>query len=424
VSVKRYITLPLCLLILLASLWMSYTVYRDTGHVLQLKPGDPANPSTFMNASELGRTVAYSHTKDALYFFGVGFEWVVYLFLLTAGVSGRFRDMATKFFKRSLFLQVTLYTILLQIAVTAVELPLTWYKHMVDVNYGVSNMTPGAWFDHLFLDLGVNTLLMIPMFWLAVLLFKKSPRRWWLWFWTASIPLLIFAMVIQPVVLDPMYNNFQPLQNKELKSEILGLAHKAQVPASDVYEVDMSKQTNALNAYVNGLGPTARIVLWDTTLKKLNAPEILFVMGHEMGHYVKSHMLWGLAFTLLTLLLVLYLLSRALHVLIHWMGAHWDIRHRHDIAALPLALLLLSVLNFAESPLDNYMQRLHESVADQYAVEITHDPVAGISAFQKLARLSLSDPNPPELVKFFRYDHPTLSERIEFLEQQVKASQK
>ncbi|MGZ4106692.1 MAG: M48 family metalloprotease, partial [Tumebacillaceae bacterium] len=102
----------------------------------------------------------------------------------------------------------------------------------------------------------------------------------------------------------------------------------------------------------------------------------------------------------------------------------WDIRHRHDIAGLPLALLLLSVLSFAESPLDNYMQRLHESVADQYAVEITHNPESGITAFQKLARLSLSDPNPPEIVKFFRYDHPTISERIEFLEEQVKEEQR
>lgn len=421
---RDYITLPLCFLILLASLFTAHYVFTDTSHVTDVVQGEAANPLTFMSAHEVERTIAYSQTKDALYFASVGFEWVVLLFILTAGLSSRFRDTAVRFFKKSTFGQVTVYTVLFQVVTTLIELPLAWYKHMVDVNYGISTMTAGAWFNELLLDFTVGTLMTVPVIWLAFLIVRKSPKRWWLWFWSATIPLILFMVVIQPIVLDPLYNDFKPLQNQELKKQILDLAHKAEVPSDDVFEVDMSKKTNALNAYVNGLGPSARIVLWDTTLQKLNTDEILFIMGHEMGHYVKNHILVGLGSALLSLLLMLYLLSKTMSIVLDRMGERWGVKSERDIAALPVALLLMSVLSFMISPLENYASRYQEHVADQYAVEITGDAKAGITSFQKLARLSLSNPNPSPLVKFFRYSHPTLSERIRFLETQLpQASQ-
>jgi Zn-dependent protease with chaperone function len=419
-TLRAYLTLPICLLILLGSLGMSYYVYHDTGHVVQTPSGDAANPLTFMTSHEYQRTEDYSRTKDALYFAGVGFHWVVYLFVLGAGLSAKLRDRAKQFFKRSSFGQVMVYTVLFQLLVTAVELPLDWYRHVVDVNYGVSNMTGGAWLQDQLTSLGVDTIMTIPVIWLAWLFLKKNPRRWWLWIWLASVPLTAFLIIIQPIVIDPLYNDFKPLQNQELKTKILNLAHQAQIPSDDVYEVDMSKKTNALNAYVNGIGPSARIVLWDTTLQKLNDEEILFIMGHEMGHYVKHHILWGFAGMVGGTLVLVYLLAALYRRLVRWMGEHWNIEHPHDLSAIPLAMLLLSVLNFATSPLNNYVERFYEHAADEYAVQITQAPETGISSFQKLARLSLSDPNPPAIVKFFRYTHPTISERIEYLEEQEK----
>ncbi|PWK13350.1 M48 family metallopeptidase [Tumebacillus permanentifrigoris] len=419
-KVRAYLTLPICLLILLGSLGMSYYVYRDTGHVVQTPPGDLANPLTFMSSGEYQRTQDYSRTKDALYFASVGFEWVVYLFVLGAGLSAKLRDRARSIFTRWSFGQVTVYTVLFQLLLTLLELPLDWYRHVVDVNYGVSNMTGSAWLQDLLTSLAVDTVLTIPVIWLALLFLKKSPRRWWLWLWLTSVPLTAFMIIIQPIVIDPLYNDFKPLQNQELKTKILDLAHRAQIPSDDVYEVDMSKKTNALNAYVNGIGPSARIVLWDTTLQKLNDEEILFIMGHEMGHYVKHHILWGFAGIVGGTLVLVYVIATLYRRIVHWMGEHWNIEHHHDLSAVPLVLLLVSVLNFASSPLNNYLERFYEHSADQYAVQITQDPQSGIRSFQKLARLSLSDPNPPEIVKFFRYTHPTISERIDYLEEQEK----
>lgn len=419
-TIRAYLTLGICLLILLGSLAVSYVVYRDTGHVVNTPSGDPANPLTFMSASEYQRTETYSRTKDALYFAGQGFHWVVYLFVMAVGLSAGMRNRAMAFFKRSTLGQITVFTVLFQIVTTLIEMPLDWYRHVVDVNYGVSNMTAGAWMQDNLISLGVDTVLTIPVIWLAWLCLKKSPRRWWLWMWLATVPLTAFLIILQPIVIDPLYNDFKPLQNQELKTKILDLAHEAQIPSHDVYEVDMSKKTNSLNAYVNGIGPSARIVLWDTTLQKLNDDEILFIMGHEMGHYVKHHILWGFAGTVLGTLVMFYLIAVLYRRLVRWMGEHWGIQHPLDISAIPLGLLLLSVLTFLSSPISNYVERFYEHSADTYAVAITKDPESGIRSFQKLARLSLSDPNPPELVKFFRYTHPTLSERIEYLEEEEK----
>ncbi|TCP53936.1 Zn-dependent protease with chaperone function [Tumebacillus sp. BK434] len=418
---RAYLTLPLCFLILLASLWTAFYVYNDTSVVTEVVRGEAAHPLSFMSEAEYKRTTDFSRIKEALYFADLGFDWVVLLFVLAAGLSGRFRDTAVKLFKRSSFGQVTVYTVLFQLVTTLLELPLAWYRHMIDVNYGVSNMTPSAWFSELFLDFGLSTLMTVPVIWIAFLIIKKSPKRWWLWLWTATVPLLLFLIVIQPVFIDPLYNEFKPLQDQELKAKIIDLAHKANIPSENVYEVDMSKKTNALNAYVNGIGPSARIVLWDTTLNKLSEEEILFIMGHEMGHYVKHHMLWGLAGSLVVMLALFYLTAVLYPRIVRFMGGVWSLKGEQDLAALPVALLVLSLLGFLVSPAENYMQRVHEQVSDRYAVEITDgDVTAGITSFQKLSRLSLSDPNPSPLVKILLYSHPTLSERIRDLEQMGK----
>lgn len=417
-TLRANLTLPLCLLLLFGSFGLAYYVFRDTGHVVQTPSGDEANPLTFMSAGEYQRVEDYSRLKDALYFAGQGFHWVVLLFVLAAGLSAKMRNRAIKVFKRSSLGQVIVYAVLFQVLVMLIEMPLDWYKHLVDVNYGVSNMTSGAWLQDHLISRGVDTVLTIPVLWLAWLFMKKSPRRWWFWMWLVTIPLTAFVIILQPIVIDPLYNEFRPLQNQELKAKILDLAHEAHIPSDDVYEVDMSKKTNALNAYVNGIGPSARIVLWDTTLQKLSDDEILFIMGHEMGHYVKHHILWGFAATVAGTLAMLYLIAVSFHRLIRWMGEPWFIQHVHDLSAVPLGLLLVSVITFASSPLENLVERSYESSADAYAVQMTENPESGIRSFQKLARLSLSDPNPSEIVKFFLFTHPTISERIEVLEKQ------
>ena len=129
--------------------------------------------------------------------------------------------------------------------------------------------------------------------WVPYLLLRKSPRRWWLYTSALAVPFIILIVLVQPIWIDPLFNRFGPMKDKSLEAEILQLADRAGIEGGRVFEVAKSEDTKALNAYVNGFGATKRIVLWDTILKALDRPQLLVVMGHEMGHYVLGHV-WKL----------------------------------------------------------------------------------------------------------------------------------
>jgi STE24 endopeptidase len=413
---RRERVLPVCfLLVLLGTLGLSGWVYVDATPYAAYPPGDPANPLSFMTPEQLAKATAFSRTKEAIYFASQGYEWLAYLFLLGVGLSKRFRRLAERLFKRP-FWQTAAFTVCLLLVMSLLELPVRYFSYLVSRKYGVSTQLPGAWLADVGKSWLVSTVIAVLLVGMGYAIVRKSPKRWWFWYWLASIPVIVFLMFIQPLVIDPLFNHFQPLQDQKLKADILSLAHQAGIPADQVYEVDMSTKTNALNAYVNGIGPSARIVLWDTTLQKLSHDEILFIMGHEMGHYVMHHVFWGMVEAIGGLFVLLWVLSRLLPRLIERFGRVWGIRSLSDPASLPLALLVVSLLSFAVSPLENAVSRGYEHAADVYGLQITGIPAAAVRAFQKLASESLSEPNPSPVVRFFLYDHPTLSERIAFAE--------
>ena len=166
------------------------------------------------------------------------------------------------------------------------------------------------------LNYGTMLILVSVLYWLM----KKSTKRWWLYAWFLSIPFTLFMMFIQPIVIDPLYNDFYPLKDKQLEAEILELASKANIPAEHVFEVNMAEKTNSLNAYVTGIGSNARIVLWDTTLNKLSDQQILFIMAHEMAHYVEKHIYFGIATYLIFSLVGLYLTSKIMNLVVTRLG--------------------------------------------------------------------------------------------------------
>ncbi len=172
-----------------------------------------------------------------------------------------------------------------------------------------------------------------------------------------------------------------------------------------------------MNAYVTGIGSNARIVLWDTTLNKLSDNQILFIMAHEMCHYVEKHIYFGIAIYLLLSLFGLYLIYRIMNWTIKRFGKELKIPNIKDIRSVPLFFLILSILLFASSPFTNFISRYEETRADRYAINMTKDPEAAITSFQELTRSGLSQVNPPLLVKIFRYDHPSMLDRISMLEE-------
>ncbi|KOP81676.1 M48 family metallopeptidase [Cytobacillus solani] len=378
--------------------------------------GTRADPATFLNGRELMLSEEYSKIRNLLFFLSTPFEWLFYLFVLLLGLGNAFKKWAGQSTKLK-FVQSAIYLFWLSLFAFAATAPLSYISYSLSKSYNISTQSFSSWMKDELIDFWINFGMMIIIVGVLYWLINKSRKRWWLYAWLLSVPFTLFMMFLQPVVIDPLYNDFYPLKNKELEAKILELAAKANIPAEHVFEVNMAEKTNSLNAYVNGIGSNSRIVLWDTTLNRLNDDQILFIMAHEMAHYVEKHIYFGIAGYLLLSLVGLYLTARIMEYVIGRWGKVLKIPAVNDIRSLPLFLMILSMLLFISSPLSNFVSRYQESRADKYAIEMTKNTDAAIGTFQELTRAGLSQVNPPLLVKIFRYGHPTMLERISMLEE-------
>ncbi len=371
--------------------------------------GSAVDPQTFMSKEQLAQSNHYSNVKNLLFFVLTPLEWLFYVSVLVFGVS---RSLENWSMKKGRGLRTISYVVALSFITFLFFLPIKFYSYRLGVLYNLSTQSIASWLQDSVIDFVVDlaylTVTALVLFWLI----RRFGRKWWFYAWILTVPFTIFMMFIQPVVIDPLYNDFYQLKDKALEQKILSIAHRANIPAEHVFEVNMSEKTNTLNAYVTGIGANSRIVLWDTTLEKLSDDEILFVMAHEMGHYVKKDIYQGMGIYLAASFVGLWLVSVVLSAVLAKKNNQMGLTSHRDMSVLPFILLLISILSFIYSPIDNSFSRMQESRADRYALEMTHDPESGVSSFQKLSSFGLTQVNPPFLVKLFRYGHPTMLERL------------
>ena len=336
------------------------------------------------------------------------------LLILFTGLSGRFRTWA-QIGRKKIFVY-WIFVILFFLADYLINLPFSIYRSfIVEHEYGFSNQSFGEWFGEDLLNLGITLLIaIIPVaffYWLV-----SSFKRWWLWFSLGMFPVMVFFVIVAPVFISPLFNDYTELQDKQLETRILNLAGTAGIEGSDVFQVNASKQSSKINAYVTGLFGTKRIVLYDTMIRNFSYEEIGFVMGHEMGHYVMNHLWWGLAIAIVFVGLALWLTDKTIRPVIRKFGRHFGFDRLEDIASLPLVLIYASVIMFFLQPITNGASRYMEHQSDIYGMEITG--VAGedaARAFEKLSAYNLSDPDPNPIIEFWFYSHPALQKRIAFV---------
>ncbi len=360
------------------------------------------------------KALRYYRSGNVLW--AVDLVWGIFipcLFLFT-GFSARIRDWARKL-GRKWFFVVGIYITVFLLINFVLDLPLSYYEEFVREHaYGMSNQTLSKWLSDSLKSLMVGIIGGFLFLWIPYLLLNKSPRRWWLYISLLSVPFLFFVMLISPIWIDPLFNQFGPMKDKALESRILALADRADIGGSRVYEVNKSVDTKAIDAYVTGFLGTKRIVLWDTILARLNDKEILVVMGHEMGHYVLHHVIKGIAFASLLILITLYFAYRLTNGLIDRFKSRFGFETLSDIASLPLLLLLVSVFSFLVSPVALAYSRHQEHEADRFALEITRDNYDAAQVFIKLQEENLGVPRPGWFYKLWRSSHPPIGERIDF----------
>jgi Zn-dependent protease with chaperone function len=340
--------------------------------------------------------------------------FIVPFLFLVKGFTGKLESFAKKKGK-NWFFTIAVYLILFVIISQLLQLPFEFYgDYMREHEYGLSRQTFGHWFSDWGVSLFITLIGAVAFVWIFYLLLKKSPRRWWFYSSLVSTGIMIFLVLIQPIWIDPLFNKFGPMQDKKLEKQILNLAARAGIEHGRVYEVDKSQDTKTLNAYVTGIGSTSRIVLWDTTIKRMTPNEVLFVMGHEMGHYVLNHIKWYLVYFFFLSFVIFYLTYRSANALLRHYGKRFKIKHLHDISSFPLLVLLLGIFTFVFSPLSNYISRTIEHQADIFGLEITQNNKAAGESFLILQQEDLANPWPGPIYNFFRATHPSLGERVEF----------
>ncbi len=335
------------------------------------------------------------------------------VFLFT-GFSARLRTLSHRV-GRNWYFTIVVYFVLFLLITSVIDLPLSYYSEFVRPHaYGLSNQTLQKWMGDTLKGLMVGLIMGSLLLWIPYGLVKKSPRRWWLWTSIIAIPVMAFFLLIAPIAIDPLFNKFGPMKDKVLETKILNLAGRAGIEGARVFEVDKSTDTNTVNAYVTGFGGSKRIVLWDTTIAKLAPDEILFVMGHEMGHYVLGHVVKSIFFLALVILATLYAAFRIQGGLIARYASRFGFIELSDIASVPLMLLLVGVLSLVVTPVVAGYSRWQEHEADRFGLEITRNNHAAATAFVKLQQENLGVPRRGLFYKLWRADHPLLGERIDF----------
>ena len=369
-------------------------------------------------------TKAHNFSQIAFWFqlLTIFYSLIVLWLILKRKLALKYRDWAEKA-ATARFLQAAIFAPLFILTFDIFMLPIAIARHIVSVNFGLSIQHWPSWVWDWAKGQMIAVVLGTLLIWLLYAVIRHSPRRWWFYFWLLSIPILVLLIFLAPLVIDPMFHKFVPLQEKDpaLAAGLEQMVQRAgqDIPVERMFWMGASEKSTALNAYVTGVGASKRIVVWDTTIARMTTPQIVAVAGHEMGHYVLGHIWKGLAFAAAVLFVFLYLGFRCISMMLARWGGKWDIHGVDDWASLPALLLLLTLFDFCASPIGSAFSRHLEHQADQYSLEVTHglSPDSGqvaAQAFQVLGEVDLSDPAPNPADVFLFYDHPTIPDRIRF----------
>ena len=371
--------------------------------------------------AQLAQSQALSRTSILLHFGGALWSILVLALLLELRIAATLRDWATTHI-RNPWTQGFCFLLFILLATTALSLPLDLYAQHIERVYGLSVQGWPSWFADLAKSFVLTYLLASMGLMVLFFLIRRFPRRWWLWLWFPTMAATVLGVFLTPYVIDPLFNTFEPLSqtNPALVEQLERVVARGNdtaggsgiaIPPDRMFLMKASAKVTGLNAYVTGFGSSKRVVVWDTTIAHATPDEILFIFGHEMGHYVLGHILRGILVSFVLILAGFWIGFHLAQALLRRFGARWRIPSQQDWAALVVYVLVVSVLGFLGEPLGNAVSRAQEHAADVYGQEVVHgivaDPQAtGQAAFNLIGSASLSNPNPSPLRVFWSGTHP------------------
>ncbi|HET7925032.1 MAG TPA: M48 family metallopeptidase [Rhodanobacteraceae bacterium] len=330
--------------------------------------------------------------------------------LLWGGISQRMRDIGRRVSKRP-WLQTLIYAFLWVLVGFVLSLPFDIYARFVrEHQYGLATQTFGGWFGDALKGLLVTAIIIPPVIALVYAAVRRAGSRWWVWASGGGFVFLLLVIMLGPVFIDPLFNEYKPLREGPAREAVLSLARANLIPTDNVVEVDASRQTTRISANVSGFLGTTRVALNDNLLNKTSLPEIKAVMGHEMGHYVLNHALRLTVYFTLVLAFALWFVHRTIDWALARWGARLKLEGRTDPAALPLAVVIFSFFFLIATPLTNSIGRQAEAEADAFGLDAAQEPHGFAMAAMRLSTYRKIRPGPLEEIIF--YDHPSGYDRV------------
>jgi STE24 endopeptidase len=382
----------------------------------------PAGPAYTLPPAKLARAETLDRDENLLWLASTAWSILSLLLILRLGWAVSLSRIAERVTSRK-WLQGVVFLPLLLLLLALFDLPLHLIGHHIALAYNLSIERWPAWFwdwtKGTLVSLAVGTFVLSLLF--AVI--RRARRTWWLWFWLLSLPLMLASVYLIPLVIDPLFNHFEPLTQSHpaLVQQLEQVVRRSgqTIPPSRMFLMRASEKVTGLNAYVTGFGGSKRVVVWDTSIQKGSPDDILFIFGHELGHYVLGHVVFGLLLGAAGLFIALVLGYHAVRWVVRRYGPRWQIHSLEEWPAVVVLLLIFAVFNVASEPLQNAISRRLEHQADVYGQEIIHgivpDPQrTAVKSFQILGEESLDVPDPNPFIVFWTYSHPSIPERSAF----------
>ncbi|MBI4872895.1 MAG: M48 family metalloprotease [Candidatus Riflebacteria bacterium] len=347
----------------------------------------------------VARSEAYTAARHAWWLFAVVSSLVLLAFMATPTLSRAFERL---FDRRGLSLAARAACVAASVVCILQGLGLTFAfasRYLLDLRFGLTRQEPSAWLRDQLVARSLTVALLVAVLTGVVLLGHRFGRRWWLPACLAGTVLVLALVALEPICIDPLFNEYTPLGSRPGAAPFLALANRAGFDPERLFVADASRQTRKVNAFINGLGPTERISFWDTLLDTANADEAALVLAHELGHWKARHVRLGTLLGILGLVVAVTLLA--------------VLFPQPTPREVPALLFAVFLMNLTSLPLQSAASRWMEAQADWMSLELTRHPDAYIRAEERLATRNLSDLTPSPFVVWVAYTHPPVGDRIE-----------
>ncbi|MGM9481054.1 M48 family metallopeptidase [Roseateles sp. NT4] len=282
-----------------------------------------------------------------------------------------------------------------------------WWREQA---YGMSTQSLPAWFAEMALSQVIDMVMMGIVVAGLYIVIRRAGARWWIWGTGGGIAALIVVIAISPVLIQPLFNTYQTVEDGPVKTAVLQMAHANGVPVDNVYVFDASRQTTRVSANVSGMLGSAAVRLNDNLLRRTSEPEIRAVMGHELGHYVMNHMVKNIALITPLIFVGFAVVAWAMQRLHMRFAAATGVSRIDDVAGLPMLVAVFSIFFTLATPLIHTITRVQEAEADKFSLNLTREPHGFAEAQLKLVEYRKASPGPVE--EFIFFHHPSTRNRI------------